>query len=195
MKKIKDIVSTLPDKKRYAELITAVLSVPVLITVLLLNLHNLKPSTTTTTPTPTINSPTTSPTKTPAISETITPLVSSPPQSPSPPAPACTKAVGPVDITFPDEGEVISSNPVCVDITRSGTNYCEVAWSYRINNDAWSDYLDKSICLYNMSPGSKMIEVKVKSIASQDQVILKRTFTVPVSPTTVPTASSSATTQ
>jgi len=192
MKKIQDIkqaMSNLPDKKRYAELLTAVLSIPVLITVLLLNINNLRPKTqepstiatqsgipTASSPIPTLQNASPTQQKTPTIS---------PPQ-------ACIKEVGPIEITSPQEGEVITQNPVCIDIQRNNQDYCEVAWSYRINNDPWSEYIDKAICLYNMTPGEKRIEVRVKSIASSNQTILKRTFTIPTPPTPTQTATSSS---
>jgi hypothetical protein len=38
-----DWYKALPDKKRYAEFLTALLSIPIMITVLIINLNNLKP--------------------------------------------------------------------------------------------------------------------------------------------------------
>lgn len=195
MKKIQDIkqaMSNLPDKKRYAELLTAVLSIPVLITVLLLNISNLRPKTQESPSIATQSSIPTAP----------SPLPTQQNQSPSPqqtptlsPQQACIKEVGPIEITSPEEGEIISQNPVCIDIQRNNPNYCEVAWSYRINNDPWSEFIDKAICLYNLTPGEKTVEVKVKSIASSNQTILKRTFTIPSLPTPTQTATSSSSIQ
>ncbi len=195
MKKIQDIkqaMSNLPDKKRYAELLTAVLSIPVLITVLLLNINNLRPKTQEPSTIATQSGMSTTSYQLPtqqnlSPSQQQTPTIS-PPQ-------ACIKEVGPIDITSPEEGEVITQNPVCIDIQRNNQNYCEVAWSYRINNDPWSEYIDKAICLYNMTPGEKTIEVRVKSIASSDQTILKRTFTIPALPTPTQIATSSSSIQ
>jgi hypothetical protein len=194
MKKIhelKNVVSNLPEKKRYAELLTAVLSIPVLITVLLLNINNLRPKQ------PEQNTAIATQSGTPASHTPATTIIIqevpthgiSPTQAPPQ---ACIKEVGPIEISSPEEGQIITSNPVCIDINRKDTNYCEVAWSYRINNDPWSEYIDKAICLYNLSPGQKTVEVRVKSIASSNQTTLKRTFTIPDIPTPTQTATTSA---
>lgn len=188
--KLKSAVHALPDKKRYAEFITAVLSVPVLITVLIMNMNNLKKT----------NSvvPETTPTPTVAVT---TPKAKEPTEFPTPsiaPVTSCTKEVGPIEIASPKENEIIETNPISIDIERQGNSFCEVVWSYRINNDPWSEYIDKSIFLYNLSPGEKTIEVKVRSIASTDQKILKRIFIVPGKDDPIPTpttASSSASIQ
>lgn len=186
---LKNTVSNLPEKKRYAELLTAVLSIPVLITVLLLNINNLKPKTT---EPQQIATQSGAPL---ATQQPTTVIIQTPTEGPTPsltPPQACIKEVGPIEITSPEEGQIIASNPICIDIERSNPNYCEVAWSYRINNDPWSEYFDKAICLYNLPPGQKTIEVKVKSIASSNQTTLKRSFIIPGFPTVTPTASISA---
>lgn len=197
---IKSAVHQLPDKKRYAEFITAVLSVPVLITVLIMNVNNLRKTNppspasqavvmgTTPSPEPTVtrtHSPTEKPAKT-TVSPTLAPSPTNAPVA------GCKKEVGPVEITSPDEGETVTRNPVGIDIGKRNDEYCEVVWSYRINDDSWSEYIDKSIFLYNLPPGEKTIEVKVKSIASSDQKVLRRTFIIPGTPTTTPTATTSA---
>jgi len=193
MRKIQDTIRTLPEKKQYAELITAVLSVPVLITVLLLNLNNLraKPSTSSPQVSPTLSQSTPTPTTTHALSGTTIPQSITPTAALSPTPGVCIKSVGPVEISSPSEGETITSNPVCITITQTGSNYCQVAWSYHINNDPWSEYMDNTICLYNLSSGQKTINVRVKSIASSDQTILTRSFIIPItaSPTTQATSS------
>jgi len=194
---IKSVVHQLPDKKRYAELITAVLSVPVLITVLLLNLNNLrKPNQSVPSTAGIVQS--TSPTSTPSISPKTTIKVTAKTTIPDPTPTSfitqgpCIKEVGPVTIISPEENEIVTTNPVAIDIERKEKNYCEIVWSYRINGDTWSDYVDKSIFLYNLSPGQKKIEIKVKSIASSNQIVLTRTFNVVDKITPTPVATSSA---
>lgn len=186
-KKLKRTISQLPNKKQYIELLTAALSVPLMITVLMLNLGNLRQKDNNNSPaTPTMSA-------FPTMSTNITPTNSPIPTVPitaNPSNPICTKEVGPVEISVPEEGAVVNNDPVCIEIKRPAGNYCEVAWSYRINNNPWSSYTDSTVCLYSLTPGEKNLEVRVKSIASSDQTVLQRTFTVQqIEPTTQATNS------
>lgn len=163
----------LPDKKRYAEFITAVLSIPVLITVMILNIVNLKQKEPTPPPSPTriveyipITN-TTNPPNTPIPSSSVIPPTSS----------DCKKEVGPVEISYPVEGATLNENPVTVVVSYHPGEYCAVVWSYRINSGTWSQFDDKSIALYNMTSGEKKLDLRVKSIASGQEVFLNRTFT------------------
>ena len=108
------------------------------------------------------------------------------------PSAQCKKEVGPISIVYPKEGTTISKDPVCLDISRTGEDYCAVVWSYRINGENWSDYTDKSICIYRLSAGTKNLELRVKSIVTGDETILTRTFTVLETATPTPTSTSSA---
>lgn len=180
----------LPDKKRYVEFLTALLSVPVLLTVVILNINNLKNQN---------QSKTASPTSPPPVVTIIQPPATtapaaSPMGNPSPTLPAqCTKAVGPVSITAPEEGDTVTGDPVCVVINRQDAQYCSVVWSYRINGGAWSDYTDSTICMYGLTPGAKKLDLRVKSLVSSDQVTLTRNFTVAgATPTPTPPAASSS---
>lgn len=189
----------LPDKKRYFEFITAFLSIPVLITVLISNVSNIQnnkksaapvpaPAASSSVPITIIMQPTGSTSREASISPTgtINP-------TPSPTAVSCTPGIGSVEITYPTENSTVSRDPVCVEITRKNTNYCAVTWSYRINNGAWSDYSDKQICMYGLSSGTKQLDVKVKSSVTGDEVILERNFTVAgITPTPTPQATQSA---
>lgn len=176
--KIKKWYRALPDKKRYVEFLTAILSVPVLVTVILINLGNLNQNKSKTT---------TGATATPIQIELKTPTMAdrpkmSPPQEQNstptvtPTSSDCKKEVGPVSITSPKEGETISDSPLCIEVSYEIGEYCAVAWSYKINNSAWSSYTDKDICLYNLTSGEKTLKLKVKSIASSDEETLERNF-------------------
>lgn len=158
----------IPDKKIYIEFITALLSIPVLLTVILLNLNNLKGSKPTTNPTPVPEkqiiyvSPSNDNAKTsiaPAISQEV-----------------CKKGIGPISISSPDEGETITNNPVAISIFYDQGNYCSVVWSYRINGGAWSNYDNKSIALYNLPSGKIQLDLKVKSIVNNEEKTLSRNF-------------------
>ncbi len=196
---------TLPDKKQYIEFFTALLSVPVLLTVILLNVNNLrsnaKPAAIPTAPTPVKEIIYVSPQNTTSVATTknsgststnpilITTTAPTPTTSP-----VCDKSIGQVDIKTPAENETISDNPVSVIIAYTQGNHCAVVWAYRINSGKWSEYDDKSIALYNLSNGSITLDLKVKSIVTGEEAIITRKFsyTGAGTPSTTPTASSSA---
>ncbi len=188
LEKVRRWYRRLPDKKRYLEFITAFLTIPVLLTVLLSNVSNLqnqkKPE-----PTPT---PVVTPiVNTPAPTVRVTPVDPTPTNTPSA---QCTPGVGPIDIVYPEENSTISDDPVCLDIPRQGGNYCSVVWSYRINGSNWSNYTDREVCMYGLSPGNKQLDLRVKSIVSGEEKILRRSFTVAGSATTPTPATQSGTT-
>jgi hypothetical protein len=119
------------------------------------------------------------------------------------PAQACKKEIAPVSITYPAENQTVSGSPVCIDLAYDSNAYCSMLWSYRLDQNSWSDYIDKSICIANMTGGAHEIDVKVKSIATSGEQLLKRTFnyvtptttsipTPTLAPTAQPTASASA---
>jgi hypothetical protein len=184
--KVKHWIKSAPDRKVYIEVLTALLTVPVLITVLLTNFSNLtktKDSAKNPEPSPkqeiiikqlpdTSNAP-----KAEATSTTMTPQ-------------SCKKEVGPVTIAYPKEGDTISDNPLTISIKYDNDTYCSVVWSYRINGGPWSDYDSNSISLYNLPNGDKQLELRVQSTVTQDQDIITRNFTYTGS--TAPAASSSA---
>ncbi len=177
--KIKKWYGGLPDKKKYIEFLTAVLSVPVLITVILINLGNLNQNKNKQSSVGATTTPIRIEVKTPTIADR--PRISLSPEqnltpTETPTSPNCKKEVGPVSITSPKEGETITSDPLCIEISYEIGEYCAVAWSYKINDGTWSSYTDKDICLYNMTSGKKTLKLKVKSIASSDEETLERNF-------------------
>lgn len=191
-KKVERWYHGLPDKKRYLEFLTALLTIPVLLTVIIANVRTLKTQEQPVTPTPTSatqppfgNQPPPNqnePTLTPTVTNTPSPTPSS----------QCKKEVGPISIVYPEEGTTVTKDPVCLDIVRTGEDYCAVVWSYRINGGTWSDYTDKSICMYGMPSGTKKVELRVKSIVTGAETLLTRTFTVAGTSTPTPTSTSSA---
>lgn len=164
--RIKKWYRGLPDKKRYFELISAILAIPVLSTVLLLNLGNLR-------------NEKEKPTPTPAAKNSVTVIpVTVDKEAPATPTstPECKKEVGPVEISSPTEDQTVTQSPVCFNVEYNDNNYCSVVWRYRINNGSWSDYADKSVCLYNLTDGQHKFELNVKSVVSDDQTNLVRNF-------------------
>jgi len=151
----------IPDRKVYIEFITAILSIPVLLTVIILNFNTLFGQKAKTPVTPTEKIYITSP------AEKNTTNISTQP---------CTPGIGFIDIASPVEGETVTDNPVSVSINYDKNGYCEVVWSYRINNGKWSDYDDKSIALYNPPQGAIKFDLRVKSIVNSDTDSLTRNF-------------------
>lgn len=157
---------SLPEKKQYVEFFTALLTVPVLLTVITLNLNNLKGQNKQMTTTPTEKT----------IYVTVPPRDASE-DEPTPTNKECKKSVGPVSIASPSEGETITDNPVIIDIDYDNSENCEVVWSYRINGGRFSEYGSNNIALYNPPQGTVRLELRVKSVVSNDEKLLKRTFT------------------
>jgi hypothetical protein len=181
IKKVLTSYRKIPDKKPYIEFVTAILSIPVLLTVILLNFNSL-----------TGNKDKETKNSNPPQTVVITAPDSGNVQNTK--EEECTKEVGPISITSPDDGEVITDNPVFVSISYKQGEYCSVVWSYRINGGRWSDYDDRSIALYNPPPGNIRFELRVKSVVSNDSRTLTRNFVYQGTNIiqTTPTASSSA---
>lgn len=177
--KIKNWIQKAPDRKVYIEVLTAVLTVPVMLTVLITNLNNLTAKKTTTTANVT---PAASPQviiKTiPAGNNTVAQETASKnnQQDSSPTATDCKKQIGPVDISYPTEGENVSDNPLTIIIKHDDDTYCSVVWSYRINGGPWSEYSNNSISLYNMPNGEKKLDLRIQSTVSSDQTMITRNF-------------------
>lgn len=179
LENIKKWYRALPDKKRYIEFITALLTIPVLVTVLISNVGRIqedkKPKETS--PSPASNEKIIIITQkedkekpeepTPTSSVSLTPT-----QTPK----ECKKEVGPVKITNPEEEQVVDKEPVCVDINYTIGDYCAVAWSHKLDNNNWSDYSSSPFCFSNLSPGKHELDLRIQSVVSKDELILERTF-------------------
>jgi hypothetical protein len=176
IQKFRSWYHNLPEKKRYLELITAVLSIPVLITVIISNVNNLNRQNAASAPAP---DPTIIIREVPSSGSASQPSGTSQAGTPSltPSAPnECIAEIGPIEIASPEENQTIQTNPVCIDIVRNNQYYCSVVWAYRINGSPWSEYTNKSICLYDMPSGNKLLELRIKSVVTGDEIILKRNF-------------------
>jgi hypothetical protein len=190
MKKIINLIAEwyrkLPEKKKYVEFITAVLTVPVLLTVIIVNLNNLNQQKNST-------QKQTSNEKITPIQVIITGDKQSEVDNPSTTPTSCIKEVGLVSILSPRENEVVAKDPVCIIISTQ-SSYCPVRWSYRLDDGDWSDFTDKNICLHNLTNGNKTIQLKIKSSASSDEVTLQRAFIYQGNsePTTEPTKATSS---
>lgn len=176
-KKILLSTRNIPGKKTYIEFFTALLSVPVLITVIMLNINNLKNTNKSNVATP---PPAQKQEKIyiPVTTTTQNTDKNSAPQaiSVTPSNQACKPEIGPVSISAPAEGDTVTDNPASIIITYKTGEYCAAVWSYRLNDGTWSAYDDKSIALYNLPQGDIKIDVKIKSIVTGDEKILTRNF-------------------
>ena len=156
----------IPQKKHHLDFLAALLTIPVLLSVIFLNYNNLN----------NLQKKPASPSPTTQEKQII---IVSPSQVPnaannSIPVPSCKKQIGPISIAYPSENQTVSDNPVCVNINYSDTSYCSVVWSYRINGGTWSDYNSNNPCLYNMPNGNVKFELRVQSTVAQNQ---QQTFT------------------
>ncbi|MBI2033209.1 MAG: hypothetical protein HYT10_01970 [Candidatus Levybacteria bacterium] len=174
--KAKRYLSGIHPKKSHVEFITALLSIPVLLTVILVNVNNLNAK---------------NKAEEEATSKKNEIIISLPPtiKEEKKDTPQCKPDIGPIDISYPHETDTVSDNPLNIDINYTSEGYCAVVWSYRINNGSWSDYDDKSIALYNMSSGDVKFELRVKSLISGKEKFLTRNFTYKssIQPTPTPT--------
>lgn len=185
LQKILTSYRKIPDKKPYIEFVTAILSIPVLLTVILLNLNSL---------TGNKDKETKNTNTAPQTVVVTAPESNNNNANPVPAQEECTPEVGPIEISAPEDGEVVTDNPVFVSVNYKQGDFCSVVWSYRINGGRWSDYDDRSIALYNPPPGNIRFELRVKSIVGNDSRTLSRNFTYQGTSIiqTTPTASSSA---
>jgi hypothetical protein len=161
----------LHEHKKYLEFFTALLSIPVLITVIILNLNTLKNTNKNAEPT---NTPARGGFFSAPIQKTEPTVADELSTTPSAP---CKKELGPVSIGSPEENDTVLDNPVSVIIAYDDDEYCAAVWSYRINGSSWSEYDDKSIALYNLPQGKVKFELKVKSVVSKEERTLTRNFT------------------
>jgi hypothetical protein len=179
--KIKRFFKNLPNKKHHLDFWVAVLSIPVLLTVVLTNVINLQNRNVKATPTPT------------PVQKTVqNPIIIEKTANQALPTNAnCIKQIGAISIDDPQEEEVVKNNPVCITISYDDSKYCSVVWSYSINGGDWSSYSNSSPCIYNLPTGQTKFDLKVQSTASQNETTtLTRNFDYEGTSTT--TASSSA---
>ena len=127
MEVIKRNIKKLKVGKKHLDWVAGALSIPVLLTVIILNLSNLN------------SQKKNQPAPSPAEKVIVVPQNNSEstPQA-QPTSTTCKKEIGPISITNPKEGEIVDSNPVYITIKYNNPEYCSVVWSYRINGGSWS---------------------------------------------------------
>src|SRR3989344_3618098 len=178
LEKFKDWYRNLPDKKRYIEFVTAILTVPVLITVIISNVSRINEDkkAANTTPAPTAEKIVIITQKDENDMPEPTKALPSEYPSPTDTPQDCKKQIGPIKISSPKEEEIVQKEPVCVTIDYTVGEYCAAAWSYRLDNSGWSDYTSGSFCFSSLPPGKHELDVRVQSVVSDDETTLERTF-------------------
>jgi len=203
IQKTKKWYSNLPDKKKYFELMTAMLSVPMILTVIIVNLNSINRNKQTTTTAAVTTAPVQIIVESPATGSgninppsndkqpktTITPT---PTLNLTPTSTTCKQGVGTVEISSPQEDEVITSDNVCISIS-TDSDYCGVSWAYKLDDGDWSNFTNQDICLYNLSVGEKSLQVKIKSDVVDKTVTLARNFIYKTTTTPTPTNTSTVT--
>jgi hypothetical protein len=177
----------LPEKKSHLDFFAAILAIPMMTTIIIINILNLQTKKTVSpTPTPTpviIKVDQTAPSlQTTPISATSTQVPSATPSDTT-----CKKGIGPISIDSPQEGQTVTANPVCIAINYDGAGFCSIAWSYKINGSDWSDYTNTSVCLYNLPTGNNTFTLNVKSTVGSDSQTIIRHFTYAPTSTITPT--------
>lgn len=182
----KALVRRIPAAKPHLDLLAALLTIPVLITVIILNFSNLSKITKTTA--------TPSPTQSPQIQTIIEKVPVSTTANPTSSV-QCVPGIGALSIDDPKENDSKSINPVCITISYQGNNHCGVVWAYRINGGNWSDYSNNAVCLYNMPAGFVTFDLQAKSLVNSDTITLERHFSyapaITPTPTILPTITQS----
>jgi hypothetical protein len=175
-------INKIRPRKLHLDYITGLLSIPVLLTAILLNFGNITGKNKEEKPSPTPNVIVVSEDK--DKDENIVT-----------PAPVCKKEIGPISIDYPEEGDTVSENPLTIPISYSDENYCSVVWSYRINDGPWSSYNNTSPSLFNLPSGNVKFQLRVNSTVTDETETITRNFTYIGGPTpTSGTASQSAAT-
>lgn len=169
-------------RKHYLEFITAALSIPVLLTVILVNWNSLQ------------NSKKDEPKTEVTPREIIIREDSKDMKNPAPTkTEICKKEIGPISITYPKENSTISENPVNFIIKYENSEFCSVVWSYRINGGSWSEFSSNSPSIYNLSNGNVKFELRIQSTVSQATDLLERNFKYEGFPVVTPTPTPSPT--
>lgn len=183
----RSFIQALPRRKQYIEFFTAILSLPIMITAIILNINALRPKTTPTTPAPTQGE------KIIIISPPAhTTLNSAPATSTAPTGGACMTALPNVSIPDPGEGDTVTKDAVCIVPDIASGNYCAIVWRYSINNTSWSDYDDKAFCLYNLQSGNVTLRMQIKSTVTGATQEIDRHFIYQNSSSPTPTSSASS---
>lgn len=190
LKKVKTWITGAPNKKSHLDFIAGLLSIPVLLSVIILNYTSIQ------------NSkkeaeknlaPTSAQEKIIVITGENGNKTADPTHTPT--KSDCKKEIGPISISYPREDQRISDNPVLITIRYDDASYCGVEWSYRINKGAWSDYNRNSVGLYNLSNGDINFELRVRSTATNEEIVLERNFIYEGTKQPSPSATSSGTLQ
>lgn len=192
LQKTKHVVGKLHKAKPHLDYIAALLTIPVLITAIIINVTNLQNKKPSPTPTPSAHGASYGNTGIQTVKVTSSPVPTD--------TPNCIPGIGNISIDSPQNGAIVSTNPICINISYLSQNHCGVIWAYKINNGPLSDYSNNSVCLYNVPAGVVTFNLQVKSLVNSDMKSLGVTFqnapavsptpTSTISPTAAPTPGS-----
>lgn len=163
----------LPNKKNYLEFVTALLSIPVLLTVVYMNYLSIqeKRQKEEATPSPAPTQSVITIIREREVDKTPTKAVESEIKDSE-----CDAGIGKIEVANPDENATVTDNPLEIDVTYTKGTHCAAVWSYRLNGGNWSDYTDNNIEIYNLPSGEKKLELRVKNIVSGDTQTIERNF-------------------
>jgi len=168
---LKTKAAKLPQQKHHIDFLAAILTIPMLITVIIINFLNLQNKTQNT-------KPTVSPTPIIVQVDQKTAPVVATSASPTPTNVACKQDIGSVSIASPQENQTVTANPLTISIVYNGDGYCAVAWAYKINNGDWSNFDNTtSVAAYNLPPGANTFTLQVKSLVADKSQTIIRHFT------------------
>ena len=182
LEKFKTWYRVLPDKKRYLEFVTALLTIPVLLTVIYSNFRQINsdketkvnPASEKIIIVTNTDKPDQDKELVKGASISSTPIAQISPISPTPQS--CKKEVGPIKISSPTEDEVVQDDMVCVKIDYSNDDYCSVSWSYKLDSNNWSSNTSSPFCFSKLDPGKHELDIRIQSTVSNDETTLERTF-------------------
>lgn len=158
LNRLRERYQVIPEKKRWFDVITAALTIPVLLTVIISNILSIQSKrgdgnqVAASTPT---NS------QQPINIHVDAPASSTSASSQPSTSPMCQEGVPDIAIVFPQESQTVGGDPVCIVHTGGSGNFCSLNWSYRVNNRDWTDTSNQPVCLYNMADGQVVFELRV----------------------------------
>jgi len=155
------------DKKKLIDLIIGFLTIPSLITILILNLNNLKESKTDTSDKTTSNQEKTiiiqnQPTASQSADNNNLPKPS-PIVFPSPEE-NCNPNSDSIQIVYPKENQTVHDNPFCISMKiDENDNSCPLEWAYSVNHKPLSAWSSEPICFYDLKNGEVNLKIVVKN--------------------------------
>ena len=155
------------DKKKLIDLTIGFLTIPSLITLLILNLNNLKQSKVDTGDKTANNQEKTIIIQNQPTSSQSTDNNNSPKPSPivfPSPGENCNPNPDSIQIVYPKENQTVHDNPFCVTMKiDEDDNSCPLEWAYSVNHTPLSAWSSEPICFYDLKNGKVNLKIVVKN--------------------------------